>query len=119
PEGVRTLPPEVPLAGSDAMTKHSAAMTVLAGAVAWASAGFSASGYGARPSNTEHRWVYVNMSGQLATDAGVDGEIALLRRASKAGYNGVLVEDLDVSGPRWPEALARNARRVKNAADNL
>src|SRR5262249_29154601 len=119
PEGVRTLPPEVPLAGSDAMTKRSAAITVLAGAVAWASAGFSASGYVARRSSTEHRWVYVNMSGQLASDAGADGEIALLRRASKAGYNGVLVEDLDVSGPRWPEALSRNARRVKSVADKL
>ncbi|MBS1714427.1 MAG: hypothetical protein JST30_08835 [Armatimonadetes bacterium] len=62
----------------------------------------------------EKRWLY--LSTNLLVDANVDKGLETVRRAAKAGYNGVLVSDSKFM--RWddlPERYATNVRRFRRA----
>jgi hypothetical protein len=66
----------------------------------------------------EDRWFYAPFN--LLVDKNVDELIALMKRAQKAGYNGVLLADykfniLDRMGPNY----FKNVERVKKAAEEL
>src|SRR5438067_2231938 len=63
----------------------------------------------------EQRWFYA--SHNLLVDRNADGLIALIRRAGKAGYNGVVLADykLNILG-RMPNRYFKNVSRVKQAA---
>ena len=62
----------------------------------------------------EHRWVY--LATNLLVDKNVEDALALLDRAAKAGYNGVVLTDSKFM--RWdqlPERYVQNVRRVRQA----
>jgi hypothetical protein len=62
----------------------------------------------------EHRWVY--LATNLLVDKSVEDALALVERAAKAGYNGLVLTDSKFM--RWdqmPEAYLVNVRRVRQA----
>jgi hypothetical protein len=62
----------------------------------------------------EHRWVY--LATNLLVDENADEAVALIGRAAKAGYNGVVLTDSKFF--RWdqlPERYVQNVRRVRQA----
>ena len=62
----------------------------------------------------EHRWVY--LATNLLVDKNVEDALALLDRAAKAGYNGVVLTDSKFI--RWdqlPERYVKNVHRVRQA----
>lgn len=66
------------------------------------------------PAPLEHRWLY--LATNLLVENNVDANIALLERAAKAGYNGVLVADSKFL--RWdilPDRYLTNVRRFREA----
>src|SRR5438128_2297821 len=64
----------------------------------------------------EQRWFYA-MHNELV-DKNVDDLIALIKRAGKAGYNGVVIADFKFNIlDRMPERYFQNVARVKHAAD--
>jgi len=66
----------------------------------------------------EHRWLY--LATNLLVDKNVDANIALLERAARAGYNGVLVADSKFL--RWdilPDRYITNVRRFREACRRL
>lgn len=63
----------------------------------------------------QHRWVYLVTN--LLVDKNVDEGIAIMKRAAKAGYNGVVVTDSKFM--RWgtlPDRYEANVRRFRQAA---
>lgn len=65
-----------------------------------------------------HRWVY--LATNLLVDKNVDENVALLERAAKAGYNGVVITDSKFM--RWdqlPEKYVQNVRRLRKACRDL
>ena len=67
-----------------------------------------------RAAALEHRWVY--LATNLLVDKDVEDALALLERAGKAGYNGVVLTDSKFF--RWdqlPERYVENVRRVRRA----
>lgn len=66
----------------------------------------------------EHRWVYLPTN--MLVDKNIDEGIALLQRAAKAGYTGVVLSDSKFM--RWdqvPERYSANVRRFRQAIGNL
>jgi hypothetical protein len=66
----------------------------------------------------EHRWVY--LATNLLVDKNVDDALALLDRAAKAGYNGVVLTDSKFT--RWdtlPKKYIENVRKVRRACRDL
>jgi len=70
------------------------------------------------PLNLQDRWVY--FGGNLGTDANVQTTVALIERASKDGYNGLVVASDFV---KWdtlgPSENAGNVRKVRDACRRL
>ena len=67
----------------------------------------------AKPALT-HRWVY--LSTNLLVDENVENAIAILRRASEAGYSGaVLTDSKFVWWDGLPERYLQNVRRILQA----
>jgi hypothetical protein len=67
-----------------------------------------------RAAPLEHRWVY--LATNLLVEKNVENAIAILDRAAKAGYNGVVLTDSKFC--RWddlPEQYVQNVRRVRQA----
>ena len=65
-----------------------------------------------------YRWVY--LSTNMLVEKNVEDAVALLGRAAKAGYNGVVLTDSKFM--RWdglPERYVRNVRRVRQACRDL
>jgi hypothetical protein len=65
-----------------------------------------------RAAPLEHRWVYLGTN--LLVDKNVEDAVALLERAAKAGYNGVVLTDSKFM--RWdqlPKQYLANVRRVR------
>ncbi len=65
-----------------------------------------------------HRWIY--LSTNMLVDKNVESDIALLERAAKAGYNGVVLTDSKFM--RWDSLDAKyvaNARKVRAACTRL
>ena len=66
----------------------------------------------------QHRWIY--LSTNLLVDKNISEDIALLTRAAKAGYNGVVLTDSKFM--RWdqlPEKYVQNVRRLRKACRDL
>ena len=79
-------------------------------------AGFPSASSAAAP--LEDRWVY--LSTNLLVDKNVDDNLRMLRRAAKAGYNGVVVSDSKFM--RWdqlPDRYATNVRRFRQGVAEL
>jgi hypothetical protein len=65
-----------------------------------------------------HRWLAIMTN--LLVDKNVDESIAIMRRAAKAGYNGVIISDSKFS--RWddlPQQYFKNIRRFRQACRDL
>lgn len=64
----------------------------------------------------ERRWIYAAQN--LLVDQNVDTVIALVERAGKAGYNGILLADYKFNIlDRMPASYFRNVDRVKKSAE--
>ena len=66
----------------------------------------------------KYRWVYVQTN--LLVDKNVKDVLALVERASKAGYNGIVLTDSKFN--RWdslPERYVANVRQVRQACRRL
>lgn len=64
----------------------------------------------------ERRWVWANFS--LRADDQADALIALVERAGKCGYNGVVLSDYGLNFlERVPEGYLKNAARVRRSAE--
>jgi hypothetical protein len=76
----------------------------------------TAAGRDAAPPRYADRWFYA--SHNLLVDKNVDALVALIERAGKSGYNGVVLADykFNILGLMPPQYFA-NARRVRQAAD--
>ncbi len=71
-----------------------------------------------KSTHSKHLWFY--MPTNMLVDENVTKDIALLERAAKAGYNGVLLADSKFM--RWdilPDRYAQNVRRVRQACRDL
>ena len=67
-----------------------------------------------RAAPLEHRWVY--LATNLFVDKNVEEAVAILDRAAKAGYNGIVLTDSKFC--RWddlPERYVQNVRRFRQA----
>src|SRR5689334_19125778 len=61
------------------------------------------------------RWFYASFN--LATDKNADELVALIRRAAKAGYNGLVLADYKFNKlGEMPASYFRNVERVQKAA---
>lgn len=70
------------------------------------------------PGALEHRWLY--LATNLLVDKNVEAGVALLERAARAGYNGVLLADSKFM--RWdilPDRYVTNVRRFREACRRL
>ena len=73
----------------------------------------------AREGRFTRRWISVHPGFNLQIDAQADQFIKLIRRAQKAGYNGVVfgANRLQVLSAQQPRSYFRNAERVRKAAE--
>src|SRR5437763_7919220 len=74
---------------------------------------------GARPQRVPlaQRWFYLNPNHHALDPARIDADILLLRRAAAAGYNGAILEDLDLGLlDRMPPTYVPNLQRLAAAA---
>ena len=91
------------------MTRHWCVLAVLGVWASWAACAVES-----HTAPLEHRWIY--LATNLLVDKNVDDALALLDRAAKAGYNGVVLTDSKFL--RWdqlPERYVQHVRRVRQA----
>src|ERR1700719_701824 len=90
-------------------------MRILLALVAFLGGSSNAAELGPAPSSYVDRWVYCSFN--LQVDRSVDELIALIDRASRAGYTGILLADYKFQVLyRVPDFYFRNAEKVKAAA---
>lgn len=77
-----------------------------------------ASGVARGDVDVQHRWIYVGTN--LQVDKNADDLVALMERAKKAGYNGVMLADYKFNIlDRVPDRYFVNVEKVKQAAGRL
>jgi hypothetical protein len=75
---------------------------------------------GARAAKPDWQWLWVYVSTNLQVNERADDLVALMERAKKAGYNGVLLADYKFGNlADRPDHYYRNLERVRQAAERL
>src|ERR1700733_4156835 len=90
-------------------------MLILLAVAAFTGGASTAADLGLAPSPYVDRWIYCSFN--LQVDRSVDELIALIERASRAGYTGILLADYKFQVLyRVPDFYFRNVEKVKAAA---